>query len=70
MSTAAVRMVLSGIFEKHQNLKIILGHLGEGLPLIDRTHEGITTRQSPNKRQVSFRDTFANIFILQQVEIF
>ena len=32
MSTAVVRMVLSGIFEKHQNLKIILGHLGEGLP--------------------------------------
>lgn len=65
MSTAAVRMVLSGIFEKHQNLKIILGHLGEGLPfLIDRTHEGITTRQSPNKRQVSFRDTFCKHFYI------
>ena len=65
MSTAAVRMVLSGIFEKHPNLKIILGHLGEGLPfLIDRTHEGITTRQSPNKRQVSFRDTFCKHFYI------
>ena len=65
MSTAAVRMVLSGIFEKHQNLKIILGHLGEGLPfLIDRTHEGITTRQSPNKRQVSFRNTFCKHFYI------
>ena len=33
MSTL-VRMVLSGIFEKHPNLKIILGHLGEGLPFL------------------------------------
>ena len=51
--------------KKHPNLKIILGHLGEGLPfLIDRTHEGITTRQSPNKRQVSFRDTFCKHFYI------
>ena len=65
MSTAAVRLVLSGIFEKHPNLKIILGHLGEGLPfLIDRTHEGITTRQSPDKRQVSFRDIFCKHFYI------
>ena len=65
MSTAAVRMVLSGIFEKLPNLKIILGHLGEGVPfLLDRTHEGITTRQSPNSRQVSFRDTFCKHFYI------
>ena len=65
MSTAAVRMVLSGIFDKLPNLKIILGHLGEGIPfLLDRTHEGITTRQSPNSRQVSFKDTFCKHFYI------
>ena len=65
MSTAAVRLILSGIFEKHPRLKIILGHLGEGLPfLLDRTHEGITTRQPSGKRQVSFRDTFCKHFYI------
>jgi predicted TIM-barrel fold metal-dependent hydrolase len=31
-ATLAVRLVLSGVFEKHSRLKFILGHLGEGLP--------------------------------------
>ncbi|MFC1901748.1 amidohydrolase family protein [Chloroflexota bacterium] len=28
----AVRLIFSGLFDKHPDLKIILGHLGEGLP--------------------------------------
>jgi 2,3-dihydroxybenzoate decarboxylase len=32
-ATQGVRLVLSGVFEKYPGLKIILGHLGEGLPL-------------------------------------
>ena len=31
-ATQAIRMVLSGVFEAYPRLKIILGHLGEGLP--------------------------------------
>lgn len=31
-STHAVRMILSGLFDRHPNLQIILGHLGEALP--------------------------------------
>jgi len=31
-ATQGVRMVLSGVFEKYPELKIILGHLGESLP--------------------------------------
>ena len=31
-ATQGVRLVLSGVFEKYPGLKIILGHLGEGLP--------------------------------------
>ena len=33
-ATAGLRMVLSGIFDKYPNLKIILGHMGEGLPFL------------------------------------
>ncbi|CAG8999904.1 MAG: hypothetical protein CENE_01887 [Candidatus Celerinatantimonas neptuna] len=31
-STHAVRLILSGIFDKYPNLTVILGHLGEALP--------------------------------------
>lgn len=30
--TQAVRLILSGLFKEHPNLKILLGHLGEALP--------------------------------------
>jgi 2,3-dihydroxybenzoate decarboxylase len=30
----AVRLMLSGLFDLHPNLQVILGHLGEGLPLL------------------------------------
>ena len=32
-ATQGIRLVLSGIFDEYPGLKIILGHLGEGLPL-------------------------------------
>src|ERR1700750_2292377 len=31
-ATQGVRLVLSGVFDAYPNLKIIIGHLGEGLP--------------------------------------
>jgi predicted TIM-barrel fold metal-dependent hydrolase len=31
-ATQAIRMILGGVFDAHPRLKIILGHLGEGLP--------------------------------------
>ena len=35
-----VRMVLSGMFEAYPNLKLIVGHMGEGIPfLVDRIDE-------------------------------
>ncbi|MFF9346320.1 amidohydrolase family protein [Streptomyces sp. NPDC014734] len=33
-ATHAVRLMLSGLFDEHPGLQIILGHLGEGLPLL------------------------------------
>jgi len=31
-SLHAMRLILSGVFDEYSDLKIILGHLGEGLP--------------------------------------
>jgi gamma-resorcylate decarboxylase len=30
----ALRLMLSGLFDRHPNVQVILGHLGEGLPYI------------------------------------
>jgi len=30
----AMRLIFSGLFDEHPNLKIVLGHLGEGLPFL------------------------------------
>ena len=36
-STHAIRLLLSGVFDQYPDLKIVLGHMGEGLPFwIDR----------------------------------
>ncbi len=41
-STHALRLILSGAFDRHPNLRVVLGHLGEGLPFwlwrIDNMH--------------------------------
>jgi predicted TIM-barrel fold metal-dependent hydrolase len=55
-ATQGLRMVLSGVFDTHPGLKIILGHLGEGLPfLLWRISMGLARdgRGGP-----SFRDVF------------
>ncbi len=33
-ATQGVRLVLSGVFDEHPGLKVILGHMGEGLPFL------------------------------------
>jgi 2,3-dihydroxybenzoate decarboxylase len=46
-ATHAVRLILSGLFDRHPGLTIILGHLGEGLPfLLPRFEHRLTTRES------------------------
>jgi 2,3-dihydroxybenzoate decarboxylase len=60
-ATLAVRMVLSGVFDKHPNLKIILGHLGETLPfLIWRTDMALARPGAA--KHAGFRDVFASHF--------
>jgi 2,3-dihydroxybenzoate decarboxylase len=48
----ALRLIVSGVFDRFPNLKIVLGHLGEGLPFwpyrIDFMHAGIVrSNRSP-----------------------
>jgi len=58
--TQSIRMVLSGVFDKYPTLKIILGHLGEGLPfLLGRIDE---TLSRPGNLGRSFRDSFCKHF--------
>ncbi|MBI4274255.1 MAG: amidohydrolase [Rhizobiales bacterium] len=59
-ATQAIRLVLSGIFDAHPKLKIILGHLGETLPfLMARVDEALSR---PGPKQVRFREVFCNNF--------
>lgn len=47
-ATHALRLILSGVFEEHPRLKIILGHLGEALPFLlwrlEWTYKNLTKR--------------------------
>lgn len=61
-ATAGLRMVLSGAFEAYPNLKVILGHMGEGLPfLLWRINMAL---QRPGNKRVNFQETFSrNVYI-------
>src|SRR5579863_3135134 len=59
-ATQALRMVLSGMFDQYPRLKIILGHLGEGLPfLLWRINMGL---QRDGRGGKGFRDVFCEHF--------
>jgi len=57
-ATQGIRLVLSGVFEKHPGVKIILGHLGESLPFSLWRIDMALSRD----RKSSFRDTFREHF--------
>ena len=59
-ATQAIRMVLSGMFEAYPRLKIILGHLGEGLPFSLWRIDMALQRQG--NRATPFRDTVREHF--------
>ena len=59
-ATLALRLVLSGVFDAHPRLKIVLGHLGETLPfLVWRVDQALSR---PGHKQMSFRDIFCGNF--------
>jgi predicted TIM-barrel fold metal-dependent hydrolase len=59
-ATQGIRLVLSGLFEAYPRLKIILGHLGEGLPFSLWRIDMALQRQG--NRPTPFRDTFREHF--------
>ena len=61
-ATQALRLVLSGIFDAHPKLKIILGHLGETLPFFVWRIDMALRR--PGQKAMSFRDVFSHNFYI------
>ena len=61
-ATLALRLVLSGVFDAHPKLKIILGHLGETLPFLVWRVDMALSRAGQKK--VSFRDVFCGNFYI------
>jgi 2,3-dihydroxybenzoate decarboxylase len=61
-ATQGVRLVLSGVFDAYPDLKIIIGHLGEGLPFLLRRMDEAFSRAGNNP--LSFRDTFCSHFYI------
>ncbi|HTQ82623.1 MAG TPA: amidohydrolase family protein [Pseudolabrys sp.] len=59
-ATQAIRLVLSGVFEKHPKLKVILGHLGETLPFLSWRIDSALRR--PGGKQLDFRGIFSSNF--------
>ena len=61
-ATQGVRLVLSGVFDAYPKLKIILGHLGEGLPFLLWRINMALKREGPGRR--AFRDIFCEHFYI------
>jgi 2,3-dihydroxybenzoate decarboxylase len=59
-ATQAIRLVLSGVFEKHPKLKVVLGHLGETLPYLAWRIDMALRR--PGNTSSAFRDVFRDRF--------
>jgi predicted TIM-barrel fold metal-dependent hydrolase len=59
--TQGVRLVLSGVFEKHPNLKVILGHLGESIPFQLWRLDSAFNRPGQGK-SIAFREIFTRNF--------
>jgi predicted TIM-barrel fold metal-dependent hydrolase len=60
MSVQAMRLVVSGLFDEFPRLKIILGHLGEGLPFLLWRADDTYARRGTLRRRV--RDYFIEHF--------
>jgi 2,3-dihydroxybenzoate decarboxylase len=59
-ATQAIRLILSGVFDKHPKLKVILGHLGETLPFLLWRIDSSLKR--PGQKPLDFRAIFSNNF--------
>ena len=60
-ATQAIRMVLSGVFQEHPGLKVVLGHMGETLPFVMWRVSQALSRPG-HRRPINFRETFRKHF--------
>ena len=59
-ATQAIRLVLSGVFEAHPKLQIVLGHMGETLPFVLwRINQALSRA---GNQTLNFRQTFCDHF--------
>src|SRR3546814_19764059 len=63
-ATQAIRLVLSGVLERFPDVKIILGHLGEGLPFLLWRIDHALSR--PGNKPLAFRDVFTRNFYIDR----
>jgi len=61
-ATQGIRLVLSGVFDACPDVKIILGHMGEGLPFLLWRIDHALSR--PGNRRISFREQFSRHFYI------
>jgi predicted TIM-barrel fold metal-dependent hydrolase len=61
-ATQGIRLILSGVLDAYPNVKIILGHMGEGLPFLLWRIDHALSR--PGNRPVSFRERFSQHFYI------
>jgi 2,3-dihydroxybenzoate decarboxylase len=61
-ATQAIRLVLSGVFDKYPKLKVILGHFGETIPFLLWRIDSSLKR--PGQKQLDFRSIFTSNFWL------
>jgi predicted TIM-barrel fold metal-dependent hydrolase len=61
-ATQGIRMVLSGVFDKHPKLKIILGHMGESLPFSLWRIDQSMSRPGNKPMQRLFKEYFCEHF--------
>jgi predicted TIM-barrel fold metal-dependent hydrolase len=60
-ATQAIRLILSGVFERYPELKIILGHMGESIPFsLTRIDEAMSRRRT----RLPFREIFCHNFYI------
>ena len=59
-ATQGLRLVLSGVFDKYPRLKVVFGHLGEGLPFLQWRINMTLARNDTGGR--SFREVFSEHF--------
>ena len=69
-SMHAVRMILAGVFDEFPNLRMVLGHMGEGIPFWLNRVDTVSARPGMLNMQRSFSDYFLDNFVITTSAMF